>query len=224
MIQQLLPTWSLVPLHFLKPAWTSGSSRFTYCWSLAWRILSKEQHCKAAIFQQKFKVRELDGGDNKNGKEMVPPWQLFLESPPILLLFLNGRVSSIQSQDLGGQWALTYSANLGMGNKDAFIFWSPASTGSVGSRHKALTDAQPPISTPESNSSRQSGPQCTAGSPQKLLRSFGGWQGRDSVTWEKGAWHEPSTAGKLQAEIEAPSSGTYNRFCWKYAWLLYSNM
>ena len=31
---------SLVPLPFLKPAWTSGSSRFTYCWSLAWRILS----------------------------------------------------------------------------------------------------------------------------------------------------------------------------------------
>ena len=25
---------------FLKPAWTSGSSLFTYCWSLAWRILS----------------------------------------------------------------------------------------------------------------------------------------------------------------------------------------
>ena len=28
------------PLAFLKPAWTSGSSWFTYCWSLAWRILS----------------------------------------------------------------------------------------------------------------------------------------------------------------------------------------
>ena len=27
-------------LPFLKPAWTSGSSRFTCCWSLAWRILS----------------------------------------------------------------------------------------------------------------------------------------------------------------------------------------
>ena len=31
---------SLVPLPFLKPAWTSGSSWFTYCRSLAWRILS----------------------------------------------------------------------------------------------------------------------------------------------------------------------------------------
>ena len=27
-------------LPFQNPAWTSGSSGFTYCWSLAWRILS----------------------------------------------------------------------------------------------------------------------------------------------------------------------------------------
>ena len=40
MIQQMLAIWSLVPLPFLNPAWTSGSSQFTYCWSLAWRILS----------------------------------------------------------------------------------------------------------------------------------------------------------------------------------------
>ena len=40
MIQWMLEVWSLVPLPFLKPAWTSGSSQFTYCWSLAWRILS----------------------------------------------------------------------------------------------------------------------------------------------------------------------------------------
>ena len=32
--------WSLVPLPFLNPAWTSGSSWFMYCWSLAWRTLS----------------------------------------------------------------------------------------------------------------------------------------------------------------------------------------
>ena len=40
MIQQMLTIWSLVPLPFLNPAWTSGSSWFMYCWSLAWRILS----------------------------------------------------------------------------------------------------------------------------------------------------------------------------------------
>ena len=40
MIQWMLAIWSLVPLPFLKPAWTSGSSWFMYCWSLAWWILS----------------------------------------------------------------------------------------------------------------------------------------------------------------------------------------
>ena len=34
MIQWMLAIWSLVPLPFLNPAWTSGSSRFMYCWSL----------------------------------------------------------------------------------------------------------------------------------------------------------------------------------------------
>ena len=40
MIQRMLANWSLVPLPFLNPAWTSGILWFTYCWSLAWRILS----------------------------------------------------------------------------------------------------------------------------------------------------------------------------------------
>ena len=39
MIQWKLAISSLVPLPFLNPPWTSGSSRFTYCWSLAWRSL-----------------------------------------------------------------------------------------------------------------------------------------------------------------------------------------
>ena len=40
MIQQMLAIWSLVPLPLLNPACTSGSSKFTYYWNLAWRILS----------------------------------------------------------------------------------------------------------------------------------------------------------------------------------------
>ena len=40
MIQRMLEIWSLVPLPFLNPAWTSGSSRFMNSWRLAWRILS----------------------------------------------------------------------------------------------------------------------------------------------------------------------------------------
>ena len=55
MIQGMLAIWSLVPLPFLKPAWTSGSSRFMYCWRLAWRILSITlPACKMSATVQKF--------------------------------------------------------------------------------------------------------------------------------------------------------------------------
>ena len=51
----MLSIWSLVPLSFLNPAWTSGSSWFTYCWSLAWRILSITLlACKMSEIVQKF--------------------------------------------------------------------------------------------------------------------------------------------------------------------------
>ena len=39
MIQRMLAIWSLFSLPLLNPAWTSGSSWFMYCWSLAWKIL-----------------------------------------------------------------------------------------------------------------------------------------------------------------------------------------
>ena len=40
MIQWMLAIWSVRPLPFLNPDWTSGSSQFTYCSSLVLRILS----------------------------------------------------------------------------------------------------------------------------------------------------------------------------------------
>ena len=40
MIQWMFAILFLVPLPFLNPAWTYGSSWFMYCWSLAWRIFS----------------------------------------------------------------------------------------------------------------------------------------------------------------------------------------
>ena len=40
MIQQRSAIWSLFPLPFLNPTCTSGSSQFTFGWSLAWKILS----------------------------------------------------------------------------------------------------------------------------------------------------------------------------------------
>ena len=51
----MLAIWSLVPLPFLKPAWTSGSSQFMYFWSLAWRILSITLlACDRCAMVQKF--------------------------------------------------------------------------------------------------------------------------------------------------------------------------
>ena len=38
LIQWTLGIWFLAPLPFLNPACMSGTSQFTYCWSLAWRI------------------------------------------------------------------------------------------------------------------------------------------------------------------------------------------
>ena len=45
----MLASWSLVPLPFLNPAWTSGSLKFIYCWSLAWRILSITLQTKVCL-------------------------------------------------------------------------------------------------------------------------------------------------------------------------------
>ena len=54
-IQRMLPIWSLVPLPFLNSAWTFGSSQFTYCWSLAWRILSITLlACEMSAMMQSF--------------------------------------------------------------------------------------------------------------------------------------------------------------------------
>ena len=39
----------LVPLPFLNPAWTSGSSWFMYCWNLALRISSLWDVCNCAV-------------------------------------------------------------------------------------------------------------------------------------------------------------------------------
>ena len=51
----MLAIWSLVPLPFLKPAWTFGISLFTYRWRLDWRILSITLlACKMSAIVQQF--------------------------------------------------------------------------------------------------------------------------------------------------------------------------
>ena len=55
MIQWILAIWSLVPLPFLNPACTSGSSKFTYHWSLAWGIISITLIlCEMSAIMQQF--------------------------------------------------------------------------------------------------------------------------------------------------------------------------
>ena len=55
MIQLMLAIWFLVPLPFVKAAWTSGSSQFTYCWSLSWRISSITLlACEMRLIAQSF--------------------------------------------------------------------------------------------------------------------------------------------------------------------------
>ena len=54
-IQQMLAIYSLVPLPFLNPACTSGSSQVTYCWGISWRILSMTLlACEMSTIVQKF--------------------------------------------------------------------------------------------------------------------------------------------------------------------------
>ena len=55
MIQCMLAICSLGPLPFLNPACTSGSSQFTYVWSLTWRILSITlPACKVSTIIRQF--------------------------------------------------------------------------------------------------------------------------------------------------------------------------
>ena len=82
MIQQMLAIWSLVPLPFLNPAWTSGSSWFTYFWSLAWLIywVLWLDHCNETLtptheISAVIPVRALQPGNwqSQQSSVMVPP-------------------------------------------------------------------------------------------------------------------------------------------------------
>ena len=91
--------WSLVPLPFLKPAWTSGSSRFTYCWSLAWKILnitSMWDECNCVVVWAFFGIAFLWDW-NENWPFLVL-WPLL--SFPNLLAYWVQHFYSIIFQDL----------------------------------------------------------------------------------------------------------------------------
>ena len=80
MIQQMLAIWYLVPLPVLKPSWTSGSSWFKYCWSLAWRILSITSvwdECNCAVVWAFFGIAFLWVGMKTDLFQSCGHWWVF---------------------------------------------------------------------------------------------------------------------------------------------------
>ena len=77
----MLAIWCLP---FLKPAWTSGSSRFTYCWSLAWRILSITLLVKAKRWRKE--QPNSWGPTQKNGPSPLNCKMLRIDTVSILSL------------------------------------------------------------------------------------------------------------------------------------------
>ena len=70
----MLAIWSLVPLTFLKPAWTSGSSRFIYYWSLTWRILSI-----TLLACEMGAIKGRNGLDLTEAEDIKEKWQVYTE-------------------------------------------------------------------------------------------------------------------------------------------------
>ena len=52
MIQQMLAVWSLVPLPFLNPVYTSECFQFTNCWSLIEALLKGFEHYHASMWNE----------------------------------------------------------------------------------------------------------------------------------------------------------------------------
>ena len=60
-IQWMLAIWSLVPLPFLNPSCTPGSSQFTYCWSLSLKycdhnLTSMWNECNCTVIWTFFSI------------------------------------------------------------------------------------------------------------------------------------------------------------------------
>ena len=92
MIQQMLAIWSLVLLPFLKPAWTSRSSQFMFCWSLAWsmhHMTPSQPHCSVCSpSKNKWNSLHLQ---QVRGKDLLAMghWCPLLKLIQICLFYLN---------------------------------------------------------------------------------------------------------------------------------------
>ena len=93
-IQRMLTIWSLVPLPFLKPAWASESLQFTYCWSLAWRILSITLLvCEMSAIVQFFDIAFLW---NWNENWLFPVLWPLLSFPNLLAYWVKRHLSGFK--------------------------------------------------------------------------------------------------------------------------------
>ena len=86
MIQRISAIWSLIPLPFLNPAWTSGSSQFTYYWSLAWKnfehyFASMWDECNCAVVWLETVTDFIFGGSKNTAVWWLQPWNLKMLAP-----------------------------------------------------------------------------------------------------------------------------------------------
>ena len=117
MIQRVLAIWSLVPLPFLNSAWTSGSTRFMYCWSFP-RLENFEHYftsmwdeCNCAVFWAFFGIAFLwDWNEN---------WPCPVLWP--LLSFPNLLVLGIFSPGLGNDESERMTLGQSLARTDMFI-------------------------------------------------------------------------------------------------------
>ena len=111
MIQQMLAIWSLVPLPFLKPAWTSRSSQFKYCWSLAWRILS--------ICKESDTTEWLNWWESRKMKLFAGEEDFFFKESLLFMLTYNGIIiqfSYAVVSDFLTIWTAAHQASLSITN------------------------------------------------------------------------------------------------------------
>ena len=119
MIQWMLAIWSLVPLSFLKPAWTSESSWFMYCWNLAWRILSITLlECAAATAAKSLQLclTQCDSIDGSPSGSTVPGILQAITLEQVAISFSNAWKRKVKVKSLSRvrllatPWTAAYQA------------------------------------------------------------------------------------------------------------------
>ena len=108
----MLAIWSLVPLPFLNPAWTSGSSRFTYYWSLTWRkwqpvpvlLPGKSHGPRSLVGYSPWGRKESDTTERLHFTSLASVWG---ECNCVVVWTFFGNCLS-----LGLKWKLTFSSNV----------------------------------------------------------------------------------------------------------------